>query len=123
MKTKLITAAILFCFLLVGISSAQPTPPSKEKMLKHLVEKLELTKAQAKKVESILNSFHEKMFEKKELMRREEEKIMNASDEEISKLLTETQKKKFEEIKKEREMRRPPMDKGKGLPQKNKPLN
>lgn len=89
-------------------------PPSKEEHLKQLTEKLRLTKEQGIQINSILESLKEKMdklrenaqerklhFEKMKMIRDEEDK-------KIEKILTNEQKQKFAQMKKEREKNRPP---------------
>lgn len=123
MNTKSMIVSLLFCFTITSVIIAQQKTPSKEERLRHLVEKLELTKEQEQKAGVIINSSYEKMFEMKEKMKTEEQKLKDAEDDEISKLLTETQKQKFDEMKKEREMRKPPMNNINDQNQREKPID
>jgi Spy/CpxP family protein refolding chaperone len=90
-------------------------PPSLEDRLKQLKEKLDLTKDQVEKVKKILQNSdkkREELFENgnedREAMREQMMKIREESDKKIELLLSEKQKAKYEELKKDRRMRMGP---------------
>jgi ATP-dependent Clp protease ATP-binding subunit ClpA len=84
---------------------AQPFPPSKEKQFKHMKRVLQLNEAQAAKVKSILNSFEieiNELHQKIEAARMKDmegmEKIKTDQEDQISKILNDDQKNKFDEL-------------------------
>ncbi len=108
---------ILFLFLCISTVSlqAQPKPPSKEDMLKQLVKQLDLTDKQKEKVSSILDVVQKKLnafkpgsgsYERPPMDKINE--VFKYQDQEIEKVLTTEQKKKYAEVIKERENRKPP---------------
>lgn len=112
-KLKFILALI---FLIFGYASikAQPFPPSKENHLKHLKKVLQLNEEQTEKVKDILKVTDAKITElqnKSEIAHDKEmdeiEKIFSAQDTEISKVLNDTQKKKYSKLKEDEELRGP----------------
>lgn len=127
MHRLLFISTVIITFVITGLIYAQPEPPSKEGKLRHLTKTLELTPEQKEKVKAVLKSTHEKMENLREKMEEQRDKsidemdnIISSEDDQIMKLLNDDQKKKFAEMKKERE-NRPPMPKGKGMPHKGEP--
>ncbi len=119
MNTKNYLLLFFLSLLMLSITYAQPRPqqpPPKEEMLKQLVERLDLSPAQAKKVETILATTQKRMEEFKPgaggdgppPMEKMEE-IMKKQDKEIEKVLDDDQLKEYAKFKKERESHRPPM--------------
>ncbi len=119
MNTKKYFPVFLFTLLMLGFTYAQPgpqQPPPKEEMLRQLIERLDLSPSQAKKVETILAVTQKRMEEFKPgaegdgppPMEKMEE-IMKKQDKEIEKVLDDDQLKEYAKFKKERESRRPPM--------------
>jgi hypothetical protein len=113
MKNIMIATIVLF-FLCISAAVAQPGPPSKEKHFIHLKRMLQLDASQSEKVKSIIEASFNKMKEMRakieaahEKEMEEMDKLMAEQDEQISKVLNETQKKKFEEFNDEREMQGP----------------
>ena len=117
-KTCLVGLLVLVLFATVVFSQEGPPrqkPPSTEEHLKHLTEKLELTDNQIKHIGSILEASKKK---KDELRNKEEEArklhfeklkmIHDEEDKKIEKLLSNEQKKKFVQLKKEIGKNRPP---------------
>jgi hypothetical protein len=97
--------ALIMLFFFAGMISAQPGPPSKEKLLRHLKNVLQLNDSQADKVKSILASFEPKMNElhqKMEAARKKEmedmEKLRSDQEDQISQILNDDQRKKFNEM-------------------------
>jgi len=109
----------LAVFSTVGFAQPpqQGGPPSSSFRLKHLKKALKLTDDQVTKVKEILQATDTKM---KELQSKEEkdheqemteiEKIMASQDEQIAKLLDDTQKQKFDKLKEDSD------PEGKGMP-------
>ena len=103
--------------LFAGLTFAQPQqPPTKEQKLNFLTKKLDLNEKQAKAVDQILTGskkqldrLREKRQEFDEQTGKEMKQIFNQEDVQIEKNLTDSQKKIFAELKKERENHRPPM--------------
>ncbi|MBI4810134.1 MAG: hypothetical protein HY800_01545, partial [Ignavibacteriales bacterium] len=60
MRCLYIIKGMLFMLFIISMSMAQPKLPTKEERLKQLKEKLELTKEQAAKVGTILDSNQKK---------------------------------------------------------------
>ena len=90
-------------------------PPSKEEHLKHLTERLELTNDQIKQIENILETSKEKMDKLREKAEEDRKQhfdkmkvIHDEEDKKIEKLLTNEQKQKFVQLKKEKEKKRSP---------------
>lgn len=119
MNVKNYLLVFFFSAFLFSITYAQPRPqqpPPKEDILKQLIERLDLSAAQAKKVETILAATQKRMEEFKPgaegdgppPMEKMEE-IMKKQDKEIEKVLDDDQLRKYAKFKKERESRRPPM--------------
>ncbi|MFA7419945.1 MAG: hypothetical protein WCZ90_09685 [Melioribacteraceae bacterium] len=119
MNVKKYLLVFFISAFLLSITYAQPRPqqpPPKEDMLKQLIERLDLSAAQAKKVETILATTQKRMEEFKlgaegdgpPPMEKMEE-IMKKQDKEIEKILDDDQLKEYAKFKKERESRRPPM--------------
>lgn len=84
-----------------------------EERAKRLKERLSLTEEQTKKVQEIFKKSEKERQEKmesvrgdREAMREQMTAIMAGTDKEIEKLLTEEQKKKYGELKKERRQMR-----------------
>jgi len=95
-----ITIIAVFSVLLISIMiSAQPRQSTQDRV-KALKERLSLTDDQSTKVESILNQAQEKM--KGTSDRSEFRKIMTDSNDQIEKILTDTQKTEFKKMQEER---------------------
>jgi hypothetical protein len=123
MKNILIAAvAFLLC---IGTIKAQPNPPSVGKQLIHLKRILQLDDKQADKVKSILAASDAKLNELKdkielahkkqmEEMRKARQKDMEEMDnliaerdDQITQVLNDSQKKKFDEFRDEQQMKSP----------------
>lgn len=118
-----ITFLVLITSNIFGQSQFSPGPPPDQNMLEQLTEKLKLNDVQVNKLETILEISKNKMDKLRKNMNSDKEKqmkemgkIMKEQDKEIEKLLTVEQKKKYAEIQKEREERRPPMRDRQGPP-------
>lgn len=116
MFRKKMFALILGAFLFTGLAIAQPKPPTKEQKLEFLTKKLELNEQQVKTIDQILtdskkqlDQLRDKREEFKEQSMKEMKQIFDQEDTQIEKNLTDSQKKIFAELKKERENHRPPM--------------
>ena len=109
-------------FLFGGLAFAQPLrPPTKEQKLDFLTKKLDLNVQQVKAVDQILtgskkqlDQLHEKRENFNDQSMKEMKQIFDKEDAQIEKNLTDSQKKVFAELKKERENHRPPMGPGHG---------
>lgn len=117
MHSLCIRKGMLFMLFIISMSMAQPKPSTKEDRLKDLKEKLELTKVQIAKVGTILDSNQKKvdvLQDKKvgDRIRHMEamKVIMDEGNAQIEKILTKAQKKKFAEMRKEREKHHPLLD-------------
>lgn len=103
--------------IFAGLTFAQPQqPPTKEQKLDFLTKKLDLNAQQVKIVNQILTGskkqldrLREKRQEFDEQTGKEMKQIFDQEDAQIEKNLTDSQKKIFAELKKERENHRPPM--------------
>ncbi len=116
MHSRFILFGFLFVSFLTGSIYSQPKPPSKRDMFKQLKSRLELTDEQAKKIDEILSvsekkmkALRDKMEEQNDNMMYQMDSVVENQDKEIEKILTDTQKKEYKEVKKERENMRPPM--------------
>lgn len=119
MNVKNYLLVFFFSAFLFSITYAQTRPqqpPPKEDMLKQLIERLDLSAAQAKKVETILAATQKRIEEFKPGAKgdgpppmEKMEEIMKKQDKEIEKVLDDDQLRKYAKFKKERESRRPPM--------------
>jgi Spy/CpxP family protein refolding chaperone len=94
---------------LVAVSNAQPGPPSKEQRLAHLKDTLELTAEQTVKVSAILDTTEQQIeqmrnstSDDREKRREAMHKIMKEEDVRMGKVLTESQKKKYDQLREER---------------------
>lgn len=103
-------------FVFTGLTMAQSQPPTKEQKLDFLTQKLNLSDQQAKAIEKILSDskeqldqIHEKSREFNKGNMEEMKKVFDKEDTEIEKNLTDSQKKIFAELRKERENHRPPI--------------
>ena len=112
---------ILGLFVFSGLAIAQPQPPSKEQKLEFLTKKLDLNEEQVKAIDQILtgsknqlDQLREKGENFREQSMKEVKQIFDQEDTQIEKNLTDSQKKIFAELKKERENHRPPMGPEKG---------
>lgn len=128
MFTRKLIPVLLFALLFAGLSYSQqlpetPKPPSpppppltKEMKLDRLSQKLNLNEQQVKEVDKIL-TVSEKKLDKirgkygdiNRDMMTEIKRVIDNQDSEIEKKLTDAQKKKFEQMRKERMNHRPPM--------------
>lgn len=117
MRTKLLASSLLIAFILTGSVFSQPKPPSVKEKLQQLKKTLELSETQAKQIEVILKTTESKMDSLKEKMEDAHDDAMDAmdamdniiesEDKEIVKVLDESQKEKYVEMKKEMEENRP----------------
>lgn len=103
---------VLLTLSVLQRASAQGMMRSPEERAKQLKEQLKLDDEQTKKVEEIFKSAQEKMQEAmgnaqgdRDAMRKIMMDIRAKGDKEIEALLTKDQKKKYNEVKKEREKR------------------
>ncbi len=111
-----ISALLLGAFLCTGLAIAQQQPPSKERRLDFLTQKLNLSDQQVKAIDKILSDSKEQLDQihgkSREFNKKNMEEIKEVFDKEdvaIEKNLTDSQKKIFVELRKERESHRPPM--------------
>ena len=116
MYRKRMFALLLGVFLFTGLAVAQPKPPSKKQKLDFLTKKLDLNEQQVKTIDQILTSSKkqlDQLRDKREDFRKQSMKemkqIFDQEDAQIEKNLTDSQKKVFAELKKDRENHRPPM--------------
>ena len=105
---------VLGVFVFSGLAIAQPQPPSKEQKLEFLTKKLDLNEQQVKAIDQILSSsknqldqLREKGENFREQSMKEMKQVFDQEDSQIEKNLTDSQKKIFAELKKERENHRP----------------
>ena len=110
---------VLGVFVFSGLAIAQPQPPSKEQKLEFLTKKLDLNEQQVKAIDQILSSsknqldqLREKGENFREQSMREMKQVFDQEDSQIEKNLTDSQKKIFAELKKERGNHRPPKGPG-----------
>ena len=109
--------ALLFgVFVFMGLAIAQPQPPTKEQKLDFLTQKLNLSDQQVKAIDKILSDSKEQLdqiHEKSRVFNKENmeemKEVLDKEDAAVEKNLTDSQKKIFAELKKERENHRPPM--------------
>lgn len=110
-STKPITTSILVIFLITGflfsvnLASAQDVKIRHEMKMSYLKDKLDLTDDQAKQIEGIFDNarkeaekFREENRKKRDEMIKAREEKRKATDEKMKKVLTNDQKKKFDEI-------------------------
>jgi F0F1-type ATP synthase membrane subunit b/b' len=114
MRTKFFFYCLLIALIFSGAIYSQPKPPSVREKLKQLKKSLELSETQAKQIETILKTTEVKMDSLREKMEDERDNAMDAMDSiieaedvEIVKVLDESQKEKYVEMKKEMEENRP----------------
>jgi hypothetical protein len=111
----LITAALAIAILFATLSvNAQPRPFSKEEKIKELSEKLKLNSSQVKKIKEIfevsdskIEKVNDKITEQHKKLMSEIKTIINKEDEQVLNLLDNSQKTKYNELKKERDSRPP----------------
>ena len=109
MKNKLFLSVLTLIVMIGNILVAQPQPPSKEKIIKNLTERLNLSSSQIEKVKLIFIQTEKEMQPGGERPQLETMKaVMEKQDGEIEKILTGSQIEEFYKMKKERENRRPP---------------
>lgn len=108
MKYRPVLAVLIFSGL-SAMGQAQPMMPTPAERAERLKERLALSDEQAKKAEAIFQKSQERTREgmmkrmgDREAMREFMQKQMEATDKEIERILTAEQKKKYEELKKER---------------------
>ena len=116
MQGKII-CTVLAVFVFTLIVHAQPKPPSKYEKLKHLKEVLELSDVQAKKIATVLTAtekkmrtLSDKMEDQRDVAMEEMDSIINEEDKGIIEILSDSQKEKYQDMKKEMESHGPPMD-------------
>lgn len=114
MRTKFFVYSLLVAFMFSGAVYSQPKPPSTKEKLEQLKKTLELSETQAKQIEIILKATEVKMDSLREKMEDARDNAMDAmdsiietEDKEIIKVLDESQKEKYIEMKKEMEKNRP----------------
>jgi|WetSurMetagenome_2_1015567.scaffolds.fasta_scaffold808443_1 septal ring factor EnvC (AmiA/AmiB activator) len=114
MRTKFFFYSLLVAFTFSSAVYSQPQPPSTREKLKQLKKTLELSETQSKQIETILKTTEAKMDSLKEKMEDARDDAMDAmdsiietEDKEIVKVLDESQKEKYVEMKKEMEENRP----------------
>jgi len=123
MKNILI-AGVLF-IILIGNAIAQPNPPSVDKQVLHLKRILQLDDKQTDKIKSIVSSSDAKLNDLRDKLElahqkqvaemkkahqkdiEEVDNLMTDRDNQISQILNDTQKKKFDDFRDEQQMRRP----------------
>lgn len=127
MKTRKIIITAVF-ILAAAISYAQPFPPPKDHQLKQLKKALQLNDEQTEKVKLILKDTDARLKELQEKADLEHEnemeqigKIFTSQNDQIAKILDETQKQKFSKLKEEQEAHmpregEPPMGGPDGMP-------
>lgn len=117
MKARISLFVLLVVFLFSMVSYAQPgPPPQKGELLKQLKERLDLSSSQVKKIETILSESQKRLEEFRPERNNGErppmekmEELIKKQDSEIAKVLDEEQQKEFAKMRREREMKRPPM--------------
>jgi periplasmic protein CpxP/Spy len=121
----MITALIMSIGALIcsSFSFAQPQdhqmpprggPMPREQFLKDLKKKLNLTSEQEQKIQQIFIAQSEEIDKERNAMREKMEKQRKETDEKISAVLTDEQKKKYKELKREHTQRPPRMRKSEG---------
>lgn len=120
----LIVVVFTFSAVIINAQPRPPQPPSAEDKINMLKEKLNLTDDQVTELKSIFESTKKKMDEMREKMEEskkesmdEMKSVMDKEDEAVVNVLTDEQKEKYEELKKEREAHKPPM----GAPRGQRP--
>ena len=117
MYRKKMFALLIGVLIFAGLTFAQPQPPpTKEQKLDFLTKKLDLNAQQVKTVDQILtgskkqlDQLCEKRQKFNEQTGKEMKQIFDQEDAQIEKNLTDSQKKIFAELKKERKSHRPPI--------------
>lgn len=114
MNFRFLLGSFLFACIIIGTIYSQPKLPSKREMLKQLKARLELTDVQTKKIDVILSASEKKLHSLRDEMDEQHEKkmdqmdsVLSSRESEIEKVLTDTQKKEYKEMKKEMEKIRP----------------
>ncbi len=114
MLKKKMFVVVLGAFLFTGLAISQP--PTKEQKLDLLSKKLDLNAQQIKAVDQILTGLKKQLDQLRERRwnfddqaMKDMKQIFDKEDAQIEKKLTDSQKKLFAELKKERENNQPPM--------------
>lgn len=115
-RISLFVLLVVFLFSMVSYAQPGPPPPQKGELLKQLKERLELSSSQVKKIETILSESQKRLEEFRPERNNGErppmekmEELVKKQDSEIAKVLDEEQQKEFAKMKRERDMKRPPM--------------
>jgi periplasmic protein CpxP/Spy len=126
MKYRIIITALIMsigALICSSFSFAQPQdhqmplrggPMPREEFLKDLKKKLNLTSEQEQKIQNIFNAQSEEIDKERNAMREKMEKQRKETDAQISAVLTDEQKKKYKELKREHAQRPPRMRKSEG---------
>jgi septal ring factor EnvC (AmiA/AmiB activator) len=114
MLKKKMFVVVLGAFLFTGLAISQP--PTKEQKLDLLSKKLDLNAQQIKAVDQILTGLKKQLDQLRERRQsfndqamKDMRQIFDKEDAQIEKKLTDSQKKLFAELKKERENNQPPI--------------
>jgi Spy/CpxP family protein refolding chaperone len=106
-------AIFIVAFICQSFTIAQPKdrPMPQREFVKELKKELNLTSDQETKIQKIFDTQNEEMKKERDAMREKMEKQRKETDAKISTVLTDDQKKKYEELQKKHSQRPPRMPK------------
>lgn len=128
MKQMILFLSVLILTGIFSLTGAQPLPPqNNQEQLRHLKKELKLDDNQTEKLKAIfkdsrtkMKELRDKMDDSREKDMEQMDKILDDQDKQIEKILNDTQKEKFNQIKDDRPMPPPlgvgPQGQMKGAP-------